>query len=288
MQQIALLGVGVMGSGMAENWLKKGFRLAVHNRTRAKTDALAGKGARIADTPRDAAMGADLVLAMVSDEQASRDVWLGKDGALAAARPGTILVESSTVPPDWVHELARRAGEVGCDFLDVPVGGSKAVAASGSLTLFVGGSAATLERARPALEAIGKQIVHLGPTGAGATWKLIHNMMLAVHIATASEAIALAGKAGFDPAQTASLIQNGPAASGIVQMKMPRFAERRFDAADFALRHMLKDSRYALALGERFGMQLDLVRAAATVYERADRMGFGDLDFAGVIKAVAD
>jgi len=288
MRQIALLGVGTMGSGMAENWLKKGFSLAVYNRTKTKADAFAAKGARVANTPREAAVGAELILAMVADEPASRDVWLGEDGALAGAEPGAILVESSTVPPEWVRELARRAGEQGCEFLDVPVAGSKTAAASGGLTLFVGGDPATLERARPALDAIGRQIAHLGPTGAGATWKLIHNMMLAVHVAAASEAIALAAKAGFDPAQTAGLIANGPAGSGIVQMKLPRLTERRFDAADFALRHMLKDSRYALALGEKLAMRLDLVRAAAAVYERADDMGFGDLDFSGVLNAVAD
>jgi 3-hydroxyisobutyrate dehydrogenase len=156
------------------------------------------------------------------------------------------------------------------------------------LTLLAGGDAATLARARPALEAISRQIVHLGPNGAGATWKLIHNMMLAVHVATAAEAIALAAKAGFDPAQTASLIANGPAGSFIVQFKMPRFSQGRFDDADFALRHMLKDSRYALALGEKLGMRLEVVRAAAADYERADEMGFGDLDFSGVLKALAD
>ncbi len=288
MRQIALLGVGTMGSGLAENWLKKGFSLAVYNRTKAKADAIAAQGARVANTPREAAAGAELILAMVADEPASHDVWLGTNGALAGAGPGAILVESSTVPPEWVRELALRAGDQGCEFLDVPVAGSKTAAASGGLTLFVGGDPATLERARPALDAIGKQIVHFGPTGAGATWKLIHNMMLAVHVAAAAEAISLAATAGFDRAQTASLIANGPAGSAIVQMKMPRFTERRFDEADFALRHMLKDSRYALALGEKCGMRLDLVRAAAAVYERADEMGFGDLDFSGVLNAVAD
>lgn len=288
MQRIALLGAGIMGSGMAENWLAKGFGLTVYNRTRSKAEAFAGKGARVAETPRDAASDAEVVVAMVADERASRDVWLGDDGALAAAKRSTILIESSTVPPDWVRELARQSGERGSEFLDVPVAGSKAIAQKGELTLFVGGDAATIERARPALEAIGSKIVHLGPSGAGATWKLIHNMMLAVHIATAAEAIAFAEKAGFDPAQTLDLIAKGPAGSGIVNFKMPRFSERRFDAADFALRHMLKDARYALALGEKFGKRLDLVRAAADVYDRADRMGFGDLDFAGVFKAVAD
>ena len=288
MQRIALLGVGTMGAGIAESWLKKGFAVTVYNRTRAKAEALAASGARIAATPREAATGAELILAIVADEKAARDVWLGETGALAGADRGAVLVESSTVPPEWVHELARRAGERGALFLDAPVGGSKAAAASGALTLFVGGDAAALEEARPALAAISRQIVHLGAAGAGATWKIIHNMMLAVHVATAAEAIALAGKAGFDPAQTLSLIDNGPAASFIVKFKMPRFSEQRFDDADFALRHMLKDARYALALGERFGAPLDVVRGAATEFDRADRMGFCDIDFAGVLKAMID
>jgi 3-hydroxyisobutyrate dehydrogenase len=288
MQRIALLGAGIMGSGMAETWLKKGFAVTVWNRTRAKAEALAAGGARVAATPQQAAAGAELIVAMVADEQASRDVWLGEAGALAAADPGAVLEESSTVPPEWVRELAGRAQARGLSFLDVPVAGSRAAAASGALTLFVGGDAAALERARPALEAISRQIVHLGATGAGATWKLIHNMMLAVHVATAAEAIALAAAAGFDRAQTASLVENGPAASFIVKFKMPRFSEQRFGDADFALRHMLKDVRYALALGDKFGAPLDVVRGAAADYERADRNGLGDLDFAGVLRAMPD
>jgi 3-hydroxyisobutyrate dehydrogenase len=288
MRRIALLGVGIMGAGLAETWLKKGFAVAVYNRTRDKAAALAASGACVAATPAEAAAGAELIVAIVADEAASRAVWLGETGALAAAEPGAVIVESSTVPPEWARELAQRAGERGLQFLDAPVAGSKAAAASGALTLLVGGDAGALERARPGLEAISRQIVHLGPTGAGATWKLIHNMMLAVHVAAAAEAIALAAKAGFDRAQVLSLIDNGPAASFMVKFKMPRFTEQRFDDADFALRHMIKDARYALALGEKYGARLDVVRGATADYERADKMGFGDLDFAGVLKAMLD
>jgi 3-hydroxyisobutyrate dehydrogenase len=287
MHQLALLGVGTMGTGIAETWLAKGFAVAVYNRTPARAAPLAAKGARVAATAREAAAGAELVLAIVADEEASRAVWLGPDGALAGAGPGTIVVESSTVPPDWVRELAGKAAAQGCAFLDAPVGGSKAAAASGALAFFIGGDAAAIARARPALEAVARQVNHLGPTSAGATWKLIHNMMLAVHIATAAEAIELAARAGFDAAQTTALIAAGPAGSGIVQFKMPRFRERHFDEPDFALRHMLKDARFAVALGDRLGMRLDVVRAAAASYQRAVEAGFGDLDFAGILAAIA-
>ena len=107
MQRVAILGLGVMGAGMAANWLAKGFELSVWNRTRAKAEPLAGKGATIAATPREAATGADFIFAMVSDDDASRSVWLGEDGALAGAKSGAIAVESSTLTPGWVRELGR-------------------------------------------------------------------------------------------------------------------------------------------------------------------------------------
>ncbi len=125
MQRVAILGLGIMGGGMAANWLAKGFAVSVWNRTRAKAEALAGKGAKIAATPREAATGADFIFAMVADDAASRSVWLGADGALAGAKSGAIGVESSTLTPDWVRELARQAQAKGVGFLDAPVGGSR-------------------------------------------------------------------------------------------------------------------------------------------------------------------
>src|SRR6516165_6123479 len=109
MQRVALLGLGTMGAGMASNWLAKGFQLSVWNRTRAKAEALAGRGAKVALTPHDAAAGADFVFAMVADDSASRSVWLGAEGALAGAKAGALIVESSTLTPGWVRELGRLA-----------------------------------------------------------------------------------------------------------------------------------------------------------------------------------
>jgi 3-hydroxyisobutyrate dehydrogenase len=140
-----------MGNGMAQNLLKAGFPLAVYNRTRAKAEPLAERDARVAATPREAAEGADILLAMVGDDVASRAVWLGDDGALAAARRGAVLVECSTLSPEWVRELAGLAAERGLAFLDAPVTGSKDAAEAGALKLMVGGDAAAIEQARPGL-----------------------------------------------------------------------------------------------------------------------------------------
>jgi 3-hydroxyisobutyrate dehydrogenase len=149
MQKVAILGLGIMGNGMAHNLLKAGFALTVYNRSREKAAALEAAGAQVADTPK----------------AASRSVWLGDDGALAGVRSDTLLIECSTLSTGWVRELAELAGRRGCAFLDAPVTGSKPVAESGELGFLVGGDAAALERARPVLEAMGQRINHLGPVG---------------------------------------------------------------------------------------------------------------------------
>jgi 3-hydroxyisobutyrate dehydrogenase len=286
MQRIAMIGLGIMGSGMAANWLAKGFPVTVYNRTRAKAEPLAANGARIADSPRAAAEGADIVVAMVSDDAASRKVWQGSDGALAGLKAGAIVIESSTLTPEWVRELAGLARAKGAEFLDAPVGGSKPAAAEGKLVFFVGGESATVEKARPALEAVGTKITHLGPTGAGATWKLINNVMGAAQLAILSEGLALAAKAGVDPLLAAELIKSGATASPMVVGKLPRIMDRRYADPDFALKLMRKDVAYAAALAKALGVKVEVVPAVAGIYERAEAKGLGESDAAAVREAV--
>ena len=283
MQRVAILGLGIMGGGMAANWLAKGFEVSVWNRTRAKAEALAGKGAKIAATPREAATGADFIFSMVADDAASRSVWLGADGALAGAKSGAIGVESSTLTPDWIRELARQAQAKGVGFLDAPVGGSRAAAANGELRFFVGGDPQTFEAARPALAAVGAKMDLLGPVGAGATWKLINNQLAAGQIAALAEALAVAKKAGFRDEQISELILGGAPASPIVKLKLPRMLAQDFEPTDFALHLMLKDARYATALAEALGAPADMIASAAKAFARADAKGLGDKDIAAVI-----
>jgi 3-hydroxyisobutyrate dehydrogenase len=282
MQRVALLGLGTMGTGMAANWLAKGFALSIWNRTPAKAQALAAKGAKAAATPREAAAGADCIFAMVADDVASRSVWLGADGALAGAKPGAVVVESSTLTPDWVRELAGHARAKGCGFLDAPVGGSRLAAASGELRLFIGGDAATLDKVRPALIAIGNKIDLLGPAGAGATWKLINNQLVAAQIAALAEALDVARKAGFRPVQISSLILNGAALSPIVKLKLSSMLAGDFEPTDFALHLMLKDARYATALAQSLGAPADMISGAVKAFARAEAKGLGTKDIAAV------
>ena len=283
MQRIAILGLGIMGGGMAANWLAKGFEVAVWNRTASKAQALAGKGAKVAATPREAATGANFIFAMVADDDASRSVWLGNDGALAGAKKGAIGVESSTLTPDWVRELGRHAEAKGCGFLDAPVGGSRAAAEGGQLRFFVGGDPQTYESARPALSAVGTKMDLLGPLGAGATWKLINNQLAAGQIAALAEALEVAKKAGFKDEQISELILGGAPASPIVKLKLPRMLAQDFEPTDFALNLMLKDARYAAALARSLGASAGMIEGAAKAFARADAKGLGAKDIAAVV-----
>jgi 3-hydroxyisobutyrate dehydrogenase len=286
MQNVALLGLGVMGNGMAQNLLKAGFPLTVYNRTRSKAEPPASKGAHVAATPREAAASAGIVIAMVGDDVASRAIWLGDDGALAGAAAGTIVVECSTLSLEWVRELAGMAAARHLAFLDAPVTGSKDAAEAGELRLMVGGDAAVLERARPALEAVSKRIDHFGPTGAGATVKLINNLMGAVQVVVLGEGLALAERAGLDMEQVVAFIINAAPGSPLVKGKAARMAHRDYEDTQFALKWMHKDATYALRAAEEYGVPMPTLAAAHEVYRIARNLGLDDADFAAVIEAV--
>ena len=196
--RVGILGLGIMGSGMARRLLSSGFELSVYSRNQEKVKPLADAGAFAAKSPAEAAAGAQVVLSMVSDDLASRAVWLGEQGGLAGSQPGSVLIESSTLSVGWVRELAAAAAERQCEFLDAPVTGTKPHAESGQLLFLVGGSAQVLETARPVFSVLGRDTIHLGPTGSGALMKLINNFLAAVHTVSFAEALALIKTASFD------------------------------------------------------------------------------------------
>jgi 3-hydroxyisobutyrate dehydrogenase len=279
---------------MAQNLLRAGFPLSVYNRTRAKAEPLAALGAKVAASPREAAANAEVVIAMVGDDAASRAVWLGdpapgsgpSDGALAVAQAGAVLVECSTLSLEWARELAGRCAALGIDFLDSPVTGSKEAAAAGELKLMVGGEAAALERARPALEAISAQIVHFGPNGAGALIKLINNLMAATQVAVLAEGLNLAERGGLDLDQVVAFLSNAAPGSPLVKGMAARVARREDADTHFALRWMHKDVTYALRAADEFGAPMPTLAAVRELYRMARNLGLDDQDFAAVGEAL--
>lgn len=282
--KIAILGLGIMGSGMADRVLSAGFPLTVYNRNPDKCASLVQKGAGTAATPREAATGAEIVISMVANDEASRAVWLGDNGILAGAARGSVLIECSTLSTGWIHELAAKATDRGCQFLDAPVTGTKPHAASGELTFLVGGSSDAVEAAKPVFSVMGRETIHLGPTGSGALMKLVNNFVCGVHAASLAEALHLIDVGGLDRARALSILTGGAPGSGIVKRVADRASSNDF-TPNFALRWMAKDLSYAVQEASARKLALNTAAAALKRFQTAVDEGYGDEDFSAVVKA---
>ena len=270
MTKVAFIGLGRMGHGMAGRYLDAGFTVAVWNRNQAKAEDLIARGARWASSPANAADGADAVVTMVADDVASHAVWLGKDGAAATMKAGSLAIECSTVSHQHALDMARELRGRGLIYIDCPVTGLPQAAASGKLTLLVGADAADLDSAKPYLAPIGDVIRHFGAVGTGTVFKLINNLMGAVQIASLAEGIAMAEQAGLDMNLVAETLATGAVASPQVIRHSKRMVARDFSGASFtsALRH--KDVVYAVKLAESLLADAPLVgHAAVEAYARA-------------------
>jgi 3-hydroxyisobutyrate dehydrogenase len=282
---VALLGTGTMGGGMAANLLKAGFPLAIYNRTRAKAAPFAAQGARIADTPAAAVKGARLVLSMLSDDNASRAAWTGDQGALAAAEPGAILVECSTSSPAWVAELAALAKARSLDLLDAPVTGSRVQAEGGQLTFLVGGSEDALAAIRAPLEAMSKEIIHLGPVTSGAKMKLLNNFLCGVQVASLAEGMAWLEHSGLDRDKALQVLKNGAPGSPLISSISARMTSEDY-TVNFLLRLLSKDLAYAHAAAAQSGIELSTAANAQQLFDRAAAAGYGEKDMSAVVEVL--
>ena len=282
-QRIAILGLGTMGMGMAKNLLKAEFSVSAYNRTSAKAATLGTLGADIAGTPADAAKDADIVISMLSDNDASRRTWTGEHGALTGAKAGAVLVESSTVTPAWISELAQLASERNCHLLDAPVTGSRLQAEGGQLTFLVGGDPAVLERARPALAAISKEIVLLGSVGSGARMKLINNFLSGVQVASLAEAMAWTERSGLDREQVLKVLCNGAPGSPLINTISARMVAASYDV-NFLLSLMRKDLHYAAADAATLNLELRTAKTAETRFVDAIQAGHAGQDMSAIIE----
>jgi len=282
-ENVAILGLGTMGSGMAANLLKVGFPLSVYNRTRTKAQPLIDAGARIASTPAEAVKDASVIISMLADDVASREVWLGENGALAAAKKTAILVESSTVSPAWIAELAKQAEQRGLDLLDAPVTGSRAQAEAGQLSFLVGGKDTTLEAATPVLRAMSKEIVHLGPIGSGAKMKLINNFLCGVQVASFAEGLIWIERSGLDREKALSILKTGAPGSPLLGAISARMVSQNY-TVNFLLKLMTKDLLYAQNEAELSNVDLKTAEVARSLFAAAIDQGFGDQDMSSVIE----
>jgi 3-hydroxyisobutyrate dehydrogenase len=282
-ENVALLGLGTMGAGMAANLLKAGFSLSVYNRTAAKARALTDAGARLAATPAEAAKDASVIISMLSDDAASREVWLGIDGALETVKRGAILIESSTVSPAWITELAEAASLREIDLLDAPVTGSRTQAEGGQLSFLVGGGDAALEKARPVLKPMSKEIIHLGPLGSGAKMKLINNFLCGVQVASLAEGLTWIERSGLDREKALAVLKSGAPGSPLLGAISARMVSQNY-AVNFLLTLMSKDLLYAQNEAARDNVDLKTAEVARSLFEVAIAQGLGNEDMSSVIE----
>jgi 3-hydroxyisobutyrate dehydrogenase len=280
---VTLLGLGIMGSGMAHRLLSAGFPLTLYNRTPEKAEPFTERGARLAPTPRAAVARAEIIISMVADDSSSRSVWFGEHGALNGALSDAVLIESSTLSLPWIKELAAAAAARGCELLDAPVTGSKAQAASGELNFLVGGSPAALEKARIALSVMGRSILHVGPCGSGALLKLINNFLCGVQVASLAEALAWIERSGADRDLLLDFLKNGAGGSPLVKLISDRMATSNF-TPNFLLRLMAKDLGYAIEEANRLSLELTTGASALEIFKKAITTGQGDQDMSAVVE----
>jgi 3-hydroxyisobutyrate dehydrogenase len=285
--KIAFIGLGSMGAPMAANLLASDFELTVHNRTRAKEEPLAEAGARRAADPR-AAAEADVVITMVKADADVEEVLFGPDGVVAGARPGTLVVDMSTIAPTSARSFAERLSKSDIHMLDAPVSGGTEGAEKGTLSIFVGGDEAQLDRARPVLDALGSTVTHFGPSGSGQLAKAVNQIIVGGTFLAVAEGLAFALEAGLtDGDKLISALSAGAASSWGLENRGRRIVKGEYPLG-FRVSLHRKDLRIALEEASRLGIGLPASELVLRLEDALIEAGHGDLDLSALAKAVRE
>ncbi len=287
MDTIGFIGLGVMGNPMARNLMKASYPLVINTRTRSKADELLRDGATWADTPNLVAAKSDVVITMLPDTPDVEFVVAGKDGVLASARQGLLMIDMSTISPIVARKLAKAAQARGVEMLDAPVSGGQVGAINANLSIMVGGTERAFHRALPIFQALGKNIVYIGDSGAGQITKAANQIVVGLTIEAISEALVLATKAGVDPAKVRQALLGGFAQSRVLDLHGQRILERNFKAGARIRTHH-KDLNIALALGKEFDVPLPATALVNGMLNEMLTAGKGDLDHSSLVTWIED
>lgn len=287
MEEIAYLGMGIMGRGMAQNLVDAGYDVTVWNRTPEKTEPVVEKGAKKAETIAEAVKGADVILYCLADDAAVQDVVFGEDGVLATVEEGQIVVDMSTVYPDTVLREAEAYAKKGVGFLDAPVFGSKNEAAEGGLWIVVGGERDLFETLKPVLEPLSATLHYMGTSGNGARMKLVGNLIVASQLEALGEAMVLATKAGLDPEDVLDVLHvtdfRSPIFDGVGEM----LVNRNFEPY-FALELLLKDANLIARFAEELNAPIPATAAIRENIKAAVNKGWGEENASAFIKELEE
>ena len=287
MTRVGVIGLGAMGAPMARNLLKGGHRVTVFARRAAAMVPLVSAGATAAASPAEAAASSDVAITMVIDTRAVEEVTLGPGGIVEGAKPGSVVVDHSTIDPDGARRIAAALALRGVQMLDAPVSGGAAVADAGTLSIMVGGDERVLDRVRPILQCYGKTIVHIGPSGAGQIAKACNQICTIVNTLGAAEAMLMAERAGVDPNKVKDVLMSGFGASRMLELQAPKMIARDFDGKVESRLHY-KDIHIVLAMARVLGIELPASSAAAHVLEELQRRGGAQSDTAAVFAVLAN
>lgn len=286
MADVGFIGLGRMGRGMARNLVKAGHRVTVWNRSPGPAEELAAEGARRVTGPAEVARASTIVVSCLSTPEVVEEILTAPGGALEGAAAGSVFVDCSTIGPGDVRRMADRCAARGVALVDAPVSGGVWGAAEGTLTIMCGGDRSAYDQALPALEAMGKRIHHLGPSGTGQVAKLANNMLVAIHTAAAAEAFVLGVKGGVDPQALLDIIANSAGDSSQIRRCLPKFVfPGQFDAA-FSIEHLHKDMGLACQLGRELQVRLLLGAVSEQLTGEAMAAGLGGEDVAALFKPV--
>ena len=282
-QRIAFIGLGVMGNGMACRLVESGYDVAVYNRTRAKADEIAGLGARVADSPADAAREADVVMLSLANQEIVARMLFDADGVFETLGKGGYILDMSTVPPDFPREVAVRAHEAGYHALDACVLGNPMHARQGEMRVMAGGEERDFQAVEPLLEVLGKEVTYLGESGMGATMKLVLNMLMGVQMPALAEAVVFGERAGLAREQVLEMIAKSGYSSPVMGFRCAIMGQRNFDFAAFKLGLMRKDMTLVLGEAQKAGVPMPVTESAHAMLTAAQQQGLGDLDVAAML-----
>lgn len=286
-EKVGFIGLGIMGGPMAKNLLQEGHELVLYNRTREKAEELAGDGAEVAGSPKEAAQQSDIIVTMLPDSPQVEEVLAGEDGVFEGVNEGALIVDMSTISPVATRELAQRAQERGASMLDAPVSGGDVGARQGTLSIMAGGSEEDFGRAKPLFEVMGKTITHVGPVGAGQTAKACNQIIVALNIEAVSEALVLGSKAGVDPAKILDALSGGLAGSAVMEAKREKMLGHDFDPG-FRVELHHKDLGIALAAGREYGVPLPVTAILDQMLDSLKAKGRGDRDHSAILTLIED
>lgn len=277
---IAVLGLGIMGHGIADNFLKNGHSVTVWNRSPDKAADLVQKGAKLANSIGAAVKAADIVIEVTANDESSRSVWTGEEGILANATPQQHLITCATLSASWTDELAQHCAEKGLTFFDMPMTGGRVAAESGQLTLLAGGSEEKLNEIAEDLQAITREIKHFGKAGNGMRYKLILNGVQAIHIAGLGEALRIANEAGLDLKLVGDALAERP--GGVITNITWNSYQNEPEQTTFSVKWIDKDLGYASQLANNAAHPL--IDAVKEQYDRAIDQGYAGADWTKITK----